>query len=299
MKRLVFLGIILWGSSSALAQSRYFNLNVDNDLFFVTDYFYSSGIFLQYGKEISATQEKDSLRKFRLVELGQEIYTPSDRFSIDPQEYDYPYGGWTYLKLSQQKEINTNKQFEVGLQVGVTGDWSLARWMQNTYHTNVLGLPENAWVDQVPAAVHLNIFGQYFYQKQLGKYLQYISQSYGSLGTQRTHLGSRMGLNIGDSNVFGLGANTLYNQKDGDAMYIGFNSSYVFYDYMIEGGLWTDNAPFTAENIAFRYEIEIGFALQHDRWKFLFLYKNRSRDNALQDKTSHHLMNITLSRFFD
>ena len=299
MKRLILLGIFLWGSSSALAQSRYFNLNVDNDLFFVTDYFYSSGIFLQYGKEISATQEKDSLRKFRLVELGQEIYTPSDRFSIDPQEYDYPYGGWTYLKLSQQKEINTNKQFEVGLQVGVTGDWSLARWMQNTYHTNVLGLPENAWVDQVPAAVHFNIFGQYFYQKQLGKYLQYISQSYGSLGTQRTHLGSRMGLNIGDGNVFGLGANTLYNQKDGDAMYIGFNSSYVFYDYMIEGGFWTDNAPFTAENIAFRYEIEIGFALQHDRWKFLFLYKNRSRDNALQDKTSHHLMNITLSRFFD
>lgn len=299
MKKLLLLVVFLWVPMSLSAQSRYFNLNVDNDLFFVTDYFYSSGIFLQYGMEILANQEKDSLRKFRLVELGQEIYTPSDRFSIDPQEYDYPYGGWTYLKFSQQKEITTNKQFEVGLQLGVTGDWSIARWMQNTYHTNVLGLPENAWVDQVPEAVHLNIFGQYFYQKQVGKYLQYISQSYGSLGTQRTYLGSRMGLNIGHGNVFGLGANTLYNQRNGDAMYIGFNSSYVFHDYMIEGNLWNDRAPFTAENIAFRYEIEIGFALQHDRWKFLFLYKNRSRDNALQDKTSHHLMNITLSRFFD
>ena len=220
MKKLLLLVVFLWGTTPLLAQSRYFNLNVDNDLFFVTDYFYSSGIFLQYGKEI-LTEENDSLRKFRLFELGQEIYTPSDRYSIDPQEYDYPYGGWTYLKISQQKEITTNKQFEVGLQLGVTGDWSLARWMQNTYHTNVLGLPENAWVDQVPAAIHFNIFGQYFYQKQVGKYLRYISQSYGSLGTQHTHLGSRMGLNIGNGNVFGLGANTLYNQRDGDAMYIG------------------------------------------------------------------------------
>ena len=298
MKNLLLLVVFLWGTTPLLAQSRYFNLNVDNDLFFVTDYFYSSGIFLQYGKEI-LTEENDSLRKFRLFELGQEIYTPSDRYSIDPQEYDYPYGGWTYLKISQQKEITTNKQFEAGLQLGVTGDWSLARWMQNTYHTNVLGLQENAWVDQVPAAIHFNIFGQYFYQKQVLKYLRYISQSYGSLGTQRTHLGSRMGLNIGNGNVFGLGANTLYNQRDGDAMYIGLNSSYVFHDYMIEGSLWNDNAPFIADNIPFRFEIEVGFALQSNRWKFLFLYKNRSRDNTLQPKESHHLMNITLSRFFD
>lgn len=298
MKKFLLLVVFLWGITPLLAQSRYFNLNVDNDLFFVTDYFYSSGIFLQYGKEI-LTEENDSLRKFRLFEFGQEIYTPSDRYTIDPQEYDYPYGGWTYLKISQQKEITKNKQFEVGLQFGVTGDWSLARWMQNTYHTNVLGLPENAWVDQVPAAIHFNIFGQYFYQKQVGKYLRYISQCYGSLGTQRTNLGSRMGLNIGNGNVFGLGANTLYNQRGGDALYIGLNSSYVFHDYMIEGSLLNENAPFTADNIPFRYEIEVGFALQSNRWKFLFLYKNRSRDNILQPKESHHLMNITLSRFFD
>ena len=299
MKKLLLLVVFLWGTTLLFGQSRYFNLNVDNDLFFVTDYYYSSGIFLQYGKEIFAETTNDSLRKFQLFEVGQEIYTPSDRFSIDPQEYDYPYGGWTYIKVSQQKEISKNKQYEIGLQLGVTGDWSLARWMQNTYHTNVLGLPENAWVNQVPEAFHLNVFAQYFYQKQWGKYLRYIHQNYSSIGTQRMHLGNRMGLNIGNGTVFGLGANTLYNQGDGDAMYIGINSSYVFHDYMIEGSLFNDKALFTAENIPFRYEIEIGFAIQNNRWKFLFLYKNRSRDNALQPTASHHLMNITLSRFFD
>ena len=299
MKQYLILLVLVWkGSISLQAQTQYFNLNVDNDLFFVTDYFYSSGIFLQYGREVASTSE-EGLRKFKLFELGQEIYTPSDRFSTDPQEYDYPYGGWTYIKVSQQKELASNKQFEIGLQLGVTGDWSIARWMQNTYHTNVLGLPENAWVDQIPEAVHLNGFAQYFYQKQWGKYLRYINQSYTTLGTQRMDLGSRIGLNIGEGSVFGVGANTLYNQKNGDAIYVGVNTNYVFYDHMIEGSLFHDNALFTAENVPFRYEVEIGFALQSNRWKFLFLYKNRSRDNTLQSKASHHLMNITLCRFFD
>ena len=300
MKQFLLFGVLFLGASlNLLGQNSYFNLNIDNDIFFVTDYYYSSGIFLQYGKEHLGDVKKDSLRTFRLFELGQEIYTPSDRYSIDPNKYDYPYGGWTYLKLSRQKEISRNKQYELGAQVGVTGEWSLAQWMQNTYHRTVLGLPNNAWVDQLPKAVHLNIFGQYFYQKQMAGYLRYVNQNYGSLGTQRIHLGSRMGLNIGNGNVFGLGANTLYNQKEGDAFYVGINTAYVLYDYMLEGSLFNNDAPFTLENVPFRYEVEVGFALQSNRWKFLFLYKNRSRDNTQQPKTSHHLMNITLSRFFD
>ncbi len=150
-----------------------------------------------------------------MFELGQEIYTPSDRYSTDTNEYDYPYGGWSYVSFSQQKEIRDNKQYEIGAQLGVTGEWSLARWMQNTYHRNVLGLPNNAWVDQLPEAVHINLFGQYFYQKQWGRYLRYVQQSAAVLGTQRIDLGQRMGLNIGSGNVFGLGANGLYNQQMG------------------------------------------------------------------------------------
>ena len=96
-----------------------------------------------------------------------------------------------------------------------------------------------------------------------------------------------------------MGANTLYNQSQEDAFYIGINTRYVAHDYMLTGSLFHDQAPFTVENIPFRYEVEVGFALQKEHWKFLFMYKNRSRDNILQPKESHHLMNITLSRFFD
>ena len=93
MKRLL---LIVFCVSSAIqgmyGQEGYFNLSIDNDFFFVNDIYYTSGIFLQYGKEVKKTSS-DSLRHYDLWELGQEIYTPSDRYSENTADYDYPYGG--------------------------------------------------------------------------------------------------------------------------------------------------------------------------------------------------------------
>ena len=52
-----------------IAQSSYLNLDVENDLYFLTDEYYSSGIFIERGKVI----EKDSIKKFKIWELGQEF----------------------------------------------------------------------------------------------------------------------------------------------------------------------------------------------------------------------------------
>ncbi|MDB4186782.1 lipid A deacylase LpxR family protein [Flavobacteriaceae bacterium] len=299
MKRLL---LIVFCVSSAIqgmyGQEGYFNLSIDNDFFFVNDIYYTSGIFLQYGKEVKKTCS-DSLRHYDLWELGQEIYTPSDRYSENTADYDYPYGGWAYLKYSRQKELSPNKQFEVGLQFGFTGDWSLGRWFQNTYHREVLGLAENAWVDQVPDAVHVNLFVGYFHQKELAEQIHFQGHIYGRLGTQRTDIGARLGLNLGLAKALGLAANTGYFTTPGQAFYFGIDSAYIAHDYMITGSLFNEEAPFTSELVPFRLVVETGFALQGEKWKFLFLYKNRSPDNTLQPKKSHHLMTLSLSRFFD
>lgn len=299
MRKLLF--IVLFSAAlmqQIYAQEGYANLSIDNDLFFVQDMYYSSGIFLQYGREIK-TASSDSLRAYGLWELGQEIYTPSNRYTKDTFEYDYPYGGWSYLKYSRQKEISSNKQIELGLQLGVTGDWSLGRWSQNTYHREVLGLRENAWVDQVPEAVHVNFFAGYFYQKEWANQLRFQGHLYGRLGTQRTDIGARLGLNLGLSNVLGLGANTRYFKEQGQGFYFGIDTNYLAHDYMVSGSLFNDDAPLTAVLEPLRMVVEMGFALQGEQWKFLFLYKNRSPDNALQPKKAHHLMTLSLTRFFD
>lgn len=282
---------------SLQAQNQYANLVVDNDLFFVTDYYYSSGIFWQYGKQSEKIKE-EHLRTYHQWELGQEMYTPSDRYSTDPQEYDYPYGGWSYVQYTRQADLAENKQFNIGLQLGVTGDWSLARWMQNEYHKNVLNLPENAWVDQVPEAVHGNVFASYFFQKKWGKYLKLMTEWTALAGTQRSHLGSRIGIAVGMSDAIGIGDNPLQNHSEGDGLYFGVRTDYVIHDYMVSGSLFNDDAPFTAEIVSYRRIIEGGIAVRTRGWRFLFMYQHRSRDNLLQPQKGHHVMTLSLSRFF-
>ena len=53
-------------SNLTIAQSSYLNLDVENDLYFLTDEYYSIGVFIEAGKLI----EKDSTKKFQILELG-------------------------------------------------------------------------------------------------------------------------------------------------------------------------------------------------------------------------------------
>ena len=95
----VFLLLTLWAIGSVVSNAqRYINLSVDNDLYFGTDWYYSSGIFISTGKlKIVENQEEGFPKTYLHWTLGQEIYTPSTRYTRDESYFDYPYGGWLYL----------------------------------------------------------------------------------------------------------------------------------------------------------------------------------------------------------
>lgn len=288
--------VFLWSSMLWSQTDRFFSFNIDNDLYFLSDYYYSSGIFFQWGKKKETT--KDSLSRYRLWELGQEMYTPSDRYSENTADYDYPYGGWSFVKYTQWREHTPNAQYLYGIQVGVTGDWSLARWMQNNYHKTVLGLPFNAWVDQQPEALHVNLLSAYFYQKPLSQFLTFESQFYSRLGTQRIDVGSRLGFNLGRTSVLNKGDNPYSGNTFGEGIYLGVNASYVAHDYMLSGSMFNDEAPFVVENNQQRLIIEAGFARRTPAWKLLMLFSSRSKDTPVQNKKNHLYLNFTISRLF-
>ena len=97
--------ILYFGSTKLLAQ-KYIGLNVDNDLYFGSDRYYSSGIFFEYG-EVSKTPV-DSISNFSYVSkhwiLGQEINTPALHYTENLSKMDYPYNGWLFLGF--KKELN-------------------------------------------------------------------------------------------------------------------------------------------------------------------------------------------------
>lgn len=279
------------------AQNKYAQLVIDNDLFFVTDQYYSSGIFLHFG-HASPHQEEGVLR-FHQWELGQEIYTPSNRLSVDTSNYDYPYGGWSYLQYTRQTRLTPLRYFHWGIQAGVTGEWSLARWMQNTYHRKVLGLPNNAWVDQQPEAAHINIKGGYFVKKPLHPKINLLAQAHLQLGTQRSDVGLRVGSSLGTTDAIPIGDNPAMNHRPGDGFYLGLRTHYLFHDYMLSGSLLQEESPFTVPLFPWRVELESGLAFRSVRWMLSFFYRYRSRDTPSQSAQSHHLMQLRIAHIFD
>ena len=94
---------LLLCSGSSFGQL-YLNLGVDNDLYFGLDRYYSSGIFISIGELKPKAEQKEAYPKAYVHwTLGQEIYTPSNRYTIDTNKFDYPYGGWLFLERSFEK----------------------------------------------------------------------------------------------------------------------------------------------------------------------------------------------------
>ena len=105
MRSQAFFLFLYWLCFTGWSQSQ-LTLSVDNDLYFKTDYYYSSGLFLSHGKEI----QKDSSRlerHFSEWKLGQMIYNPSKRYATELESLDYPFSGYLFLRHQKEKIILT------------------------------------------------------------------------------------------------------------------------------------------------------------------------------------------------
>ena len=142
-----------------LMSQSYFGLSVDNDLYFGTDRYYSSGIFLKYGR--LKKKPKDSVDSQVYVSehwtFGQEINTPSLRLTSDLNKIDYPYSGWLYLSFQKEYFQNLDFGYGWGLQIGTSGaEASLAKYFQNNYHIYILNLEPLSWAYSIPQSFLVN-----------------------------------------------------------------------------------------------------------------------------------------------
>ena len=296
MNKLIFIGLLafLFGTGLVSAQ-RYLNLSVDNDLFFGRDRYYSSGIFISAGK---LNQISDTLIKYVHWALGHEIYTPSLRYKKNVEYYDYPYGGWLFLQRAEESQLNSSSAWLWSIKVGFTGKASLASFLQNLYHDKILGLPNMAWEKPIPQRFHVNLNGLYKKRINIFPKAAILTDFYGNLGTQRTAIGSNIGILLGSTKVISFIHNPLEMQEVGFGFYIGSRFEYRFHDFMISGSLFDDNAPFTLDPIPFKYNALVGLAFYGKQWQLQMLFNRATKDNTSQKIKGHNYLNISLSRLF-
>lgn len=272
-------------------------LRVDNDLYFSNDEYYSSGVFIKYEKKIDPNEEIGKPKVVSWV-LAQKIYNPLKRFSNDVSDFDYPYGGWLYLENTIQTQIKKNFLLKKGFQLGLTGDASLARWIQNNYHDIFLDISKMPWTDQVPQSIHLNILLNLNLITNIFKKTNLVTNLNSFVGTQKITSGIKLGLNYGSFLVENSNFFNSLSKKKLMAFYFGFDLDNFFHDYMNQGSLFKNNAPFTIKIKTLRYNLKSGFSLKIRNWKITCIYNQFSRDNIKQFKKYHKVLNLSLKHFF-
>ncbi len=293
MKNSLFLKlIVLFISFNFCYSQNQINLDVDNDLYFDSrDMYYSSGIFVSF----SSLKNTDDKIFFNHFKIGQLIYTPSSRYEINPNLYDYPYSGYLFLELSKQKQISKNSSFTLGGNIGITGDASLAKGMQNLYHDLVLDLPNLAWNSQMPQEFQINLLANFFKGFKIEENINITSKLYSKIGTYQIMTGINFGLLIGDLSWTGFSDNLMNNSKNKLSFYLGTHQEYYFHDYKLEGSLFNEDAPLTMTSNKYRNTLEVGLKKKFKNLQILTIFNSMSKDTEKQRTSRHPFLKISLS----
>tara|TARA_B100000767_G_scaffold247171_1_gene247292 strand:- start:405 stop:1283 length:879 start_codon:yes stop_codon:yes gene_type:complete len=290
-KRIIYCIIFFaFGTLNIFSQS-YIELSVENDLYFLTDQYYSSGIVISYGKKND--------NKSNHWRLGQEIYHPSRRYTSDISKIDYPYSGWLYLQNEKEFFISESSSYSWGLEIGVTGDASLAKSFQNFYHKTFLNLPELTWAGAQSQSLQIGAFGQINRGFSLSNLVHLTSQAYSKISSHRIQFLGRIGISVGVANNLPFQRVSFNSAESSGGFYLGTRQEYRPHDFALSGNFY-DFSPRekTYINNSYRNSFEFGAFSQKKRWTILMLYQSISKDTPGQNNNRHRILNITIRNQF-
>ena len=287
---LSFLSVLFFLITTKVNSQKQINLDVDNDLYFNRDFYYSSGIFLSYFKPV-----KDNVDDHNRLTLGQLIYTPSMRYESNPEKYDYPYSGYLFLEYQKRKKMSSHSSYSLGGQIGITGNASLAKGMQNLYHDLVLNLPNLKWESQMPQELQFNLLASYFKGFKIKDNLNLTSELYSKLGTYQIMSGLEMGLYIGDLSWLGFSDNYILNTDSEFSLFIGTKLEYFIHDFKLEGSLLNDRAELVMESNDFRDIFTVGLKKRFNNIQVLTSYNSTSKDTKNQRTKRHPFLKISIT----
>ncbi|MBN1597204.1 MAG: lipid A deacylase LpxR family protein [Bacteroidales bacterium] len=169
---------------------------VENDFFFVTDYYYSNGFSLVLQ---SGYMQFPILKRFMFptdnnpliisnIELSQKIYTPVQTKTSEIQYGDRPYAGTLTLAYTEEAIYSTGK-ISSCIVIGVLGDRSWSSETQNFIHKVIDNDQIQGWDNQIDNDIIFNL--NYSFERRFLKldFMNLSSAANLRLGTLNTDLG--------------------------------------------------------------------------------------------------------------
>ena len=240
----------------------------DNDFLLDSDRYYSFGTFLNYSRLLESDflfKKTDNNTLQLNFTLKQQGFTPDELDEFEVEVFDYPFSGWLSI-TSELKNANARNSFGVAVELGVTGDASLAGQLQRWYHRFLNIGDRPTWVAAIPGDFLINLKASYAYEiPSLGENIFLGFLSSGALGTKDIFLEQEVLFSFGKRNE--LNKTSLFNYISDLSEtygYIGASYRYVNHNTLIEGNLFNNDAPFTLNARNNLFKIRAGV---HYGWK--------------------------------
>ncbi len=278
---------LVWISTLGYAQQ--LSLTVENDLLVFSDRNYTSGIFLEYEKMLSESffLEKKEGQQLKLgLRLGHEIYAPEELDSFEKEELDRPFAGWLYTRLSLDK-IKRNSRFSVGVDIGVTGNPSLAKDIHQWYH-KLLSVDIPSYAYEIPFEILGNIRLEYAQELLHKNRFAVQSQTATVIGTKDIY-GEQWILGTLNKRAFNFSesirSKTITRERE-TLFTLGIGYRYIAHNTLLEGSLIYDKPALVKRALHHMFIGKLG--MQWRREKNMFeIYANMNSREARSVK--HHI----------
>jgi lipid A 3-O-deacylase len=249
-------------------------------------------------------------RRYNLIPLGQNMYTPRNPLLVDPDPRDRPYAGWLYggIGLMQDTPGDTAAapdQFdELALKLGIVGPGSLAHATQTRYHLLIHVTPFQGWHAQIRDEPAVDLFYQHKWRDHAenaqGWGWDAIPQWDLRLGTVYDYAGLggmlRFGRNLRvdygpphiDLNTGADYVNPTRSTSGGWTVYgfVGSELRAVGHNIFLDGNDFKASAHVT--KIPAVGDLEAGLAFAYGHYRFAYTYVVRSPEFAHQVGLDHY-----------
>lgn len=281
-------------SLSAQNYEHQISVKHDNDLYFLTDQYYTAGTFVRYDKQLSQTPLEH--RQWHM-QLSQELYTPSTKTQPDSIFFDRPFAGILRLNAGMQYVL-PKKAFFLELDYAMAGPQTKADDVHQAFH-KLIDEQRPVWEYQLPDRHHLNISIESWHEfnTSLPFFTKMRFENKASLGTLENFFQSGIALDLKREGLLNnaLSAGIL-NAKNPFVLSTGVYYRYQLFDARMEGHLINSKAIFTRSTIDHVLMVKACLKYQINNIRVQFWYEQQTKKRVSVD--DHRYSGIQIGVLF-
>jgi len=275
MVRHLFIVVLFLFLMSFSAFSGQLSIMAENDITGHTDHYFTHGTRIQY--------VEDNNWGFS---VGQNMYTPDQKWREDLMPSNRPYAGYLYGSVFNTSYLANRDEFFTELQVGVVGPDSYAEKTQIWVHEHIGSMMPMGWDNQIPnhfAFLLINRYTTHFLESKYFSIDPYIGSQVGNLADNvnagfNVYVGYNLPTDRNQGRLIPFKVVRGNNWNPYAYLYAGVEPRLVLYNMLLE------DKRFTIHTESFVYDENAGLVIGCTYFELSFTLCVRSREFEEQPK---------------